>query len=150
MLFLLLVSEIAFGQLMTRKSADATSKQLLEVEKQWLKAYETNSATNMNRLVAEGFVITFSDGGQQTKAELMKVVQDKAGEQSGVTFTTQNTKVSFYGKNTAVLRGTLLTRWKEVSGGAPKEEQQLYTDTYVKLNGRWQIAASHLTAQKPN
>lgn len=130
--------------------AQKGSENLLQVEKQWLAAYEKNDANAMNRSVAEGFIITFSDGGQQTKAELIKIVRDKGGKASDITFTTQNTKVSFYGKNTAVLRGTLLTRWKEASGGAPKEEQQLYTDTYVKLNGRWQIAASHLTTVKPN
>lgn len=126
------------------------SEKLLQVAKQWLAAYEKNDVNAMNRLVAEGFVITFSDGGQQTKAELIKIVRDKSGAQSGVTFTTQNTKVTLYGKNTAVLRGTLLTRWNGPSGGVPKEEQQWYTDTYVKINGRWQIAASQLTTQKQN
>lgn len=145
-LLLLLIGNIAIGQSILGGKESA----LLKVEKQLLKAYETNDAKVMNQLVAAGFVITFSDGGQQTKTELMKVVRDKAGTQSGVTFTTQNTKVSFYGKTTAVLRGTLITRWKDPSGGIPKEEQQLYTDTYVKLNGHWQIAASHLTTQKPN
>lgn len=125
------------------------SAKLLQLERQWLNAYEMNNTATMNRIVAEGFQITFPDGGQQTKSDLTKMTQSKEGKPSGVKFVTQDTKVNFYGKSTAVLRGTLFTRWQDQSG-TQKEEQQLYTDTYVKLNGRWQVVASHLTTMKPN
>jgi len=146
---LLLLTNGVFAQFLFKKSDDVIRKDLLEVQRAWLNAYETNNAKVMGNLVADGFVITFSDGGQQTKWELMDMTKAKAGKPSGVNFMTQDTKVSLYGKNTAVLRGILVTRWQDPSGGSPKEEQQQYTDTYVKLNGRWQIVASHLTTLEP-
>jgi hypothetical protein len=139
---------LVFSILSFQSFAQKETNRLLQLERQWLDAYETNNPTTMNRMVAEGFQITFPDGGQQTKADLLKMTQAKAGKPSGVKFVTHNTKVTFYGKNTAVLRGTLFTRWQEQSG-SQKEEQQLYTDTYVKINGRWQVVASHLTTVKP-
>ncbi len=139
---------ISFLSLSIPSWGQKESAKLLQLERQWLNAYETNNTATMNRIVAEGFQITFPNGGQQTKSDLIKMTQSKEGKPSGAKFVTQDTKVSFYGKNTAVLRGTLFTRWQEQSG-TQKEEQQLYTDTYVRLNGRWQVVASHLTTQKP-
>ncbi|MFN7120052.1 MAG: nuclear transport factor 2 family protein [Saprospiraceae bacterium] len=144
---LLLLANSGWGQVLFKKP-DA-SAELLKVQRAWLDAYETNDAATMNRLVGNGFVLTFADGGQQTKTELMDLTKAKAGEPSGISFLTQDTKVSLYAKNVAVLRGILITRWQDPSGGAAKEQQQRYTDTYVKRNGRWQIVASQLTNLTP-
>jgi hypothetical protein len=51
---------------------------------------------------------------------------------------------------TVVLTGRVIGEF--ISGEKTSRDESLYTDTYVKLNGRWQVVASHLSsapARKP-
>jgi len=46
--------------------------------------------------------------------------------------------------DTVILTGRVVTEYQR-DGQTMSKEQQRYTDTYVKRNGRWQVVASHLS-----
>jgi ketosteroid isomerase-like protein len=57
-------------------------------------------------------------------------------------FTTDDVVARVYG-DTVILTGRVVTRRKRADG-TTSESASRYTDTYVRRNGRWQVASSHL------
>lgn len=125
-------------------SQDAVAK-VLETERAWLDAYETLDAEAIERIVADDFAITYQDGNSQTKGEIVDwIVKAKAAGRKGSTITTEGTKAHVFGDRTVVLRG-VVTSERVNKEGKRTSVRSLYTDTWVLLDGRWQVAASHLT-----
>ncbi len=120
------------------KAAEATVRKL---ERAWLDAYEQHDAKAMEEIVADGFVITFPGGQKQTKAQLMESMRKPrpAGESSK--FRTEETQARVFGE-TVVLTGRVVEESQRE--GKSRTEQMLYTDTYVRRSGVWQVVASHL------
>lgn len=122
-------------------------EQVRRLERAWLDAYEKHDIKAMNEIVADDFVITFPDGSMQTKPQIMAMI--KSPRQAGrptPTFHTEDVQARVYG-NTVILMGRVVTEWQR-DGQTQSKEQQRYTDTYVKRNGRWQVVASHLSNVK--
>jgi len=46
-----------------------------------------------------------------------------------------------------ILTGRVVTEYQR-DGQTTSKEEQRYTDTWVKRNGRWQVVASHLSNAK--
>lgn len=114
-----------------------------KLEREWLDAYERFDASAMDRIVAQDFAITFPDGYTQDKPQLMASIQAprKPGQPSP-RFFTEGVRSRAYG-DTVILTGTVVTEVQR--DGKPVQERSLYTDTYVKRDGRWQVVASHLS-----
>ncbi|HEX6731917.1 MAG TPA: nuclear transport factor 2 family protein [Pyrinomonadaceae bacterium] len=129
------------------KAQNRNGEQVRRLERAWLDAYEKHDAEAMDEIVADDFVITFPDGSMQTKAQIIAMI--KAPRQAGrpaPRFSTEDVQARVYG-NTVILMGRVVTEWKR-DGQTQSKEQQRYTDTYVKRNGRWQVVASHLSNVK--
>jgi uncharacterized protein (TIGR02246 family) len=127
--------------------AQNNGEQVSRLERAWLDAYEKHDVKAMNEIVADDFVITFPDGSRQTKAQIITMI--KPPRQPGrptPKFYTEDVQARVYG-NTVILMGRVVTEWQR-DGQTQSKEQQLYTDTYVKRNGRWQVVASHLSNVK--
>jgi len=118
-------------------------QELRQLERAWLDAYEKFDAEAMDRIVADDFVITFPNGGMQTKAQLMKMVRGPRPPGGAPRLFTEETQARVYG-NTVILRGRVVSEMQK--DGQPQREESRYTDTYVQTNGRWQVVASHLSA----
>lgn len=115
-------------------------QEVRKLEREWLDAYEKHDPVAMDRIVASDFMITYPEGGTQTKQGVMKLVASPRKEgRPAPKFSTEDTKARVYG-DTVVLTGRIVTLW-------PSGNKQLarYTDTYVKRNGAWQVVASHLS-----
>lgn len=118
---------------------------VLATERAWLDAYETYDVEAMQRIVADEFVITYQDGNSQSKADIVGWVKKaKAAGRKGSRITTEGTKAHVFGDRTIVLRGIVITE-RVNNEGQRSSVRSLYTDTWVLLDGRWQVAASHLT-----
>jgi ketosteroid isomerase-like protein len=127
-----------------RASQDAVAI-VLETERAWLDAYETYDVEVMQRVVADGFAITYQDGNSQTKTDIVAWLEKaKASGRKGSTITTEGTKAHVFGNHTIVLRGVVITERTDKEGKRTVVRSQ-YTDTWVLLDGRWQVASSHLT-----
>lgn len=129
------------------QAQNRNGEQVRRLERAWLDAYEKHDVKAMNEIVANDFVITFPDGSMQTKAQIIAMI--KVPRQSGrpsPKFSTEDVQARVYG-NTVILMGRVVTEWQR-DGQTQSKEQQRYTDTYVKRNGRWQVVASHLSNVK--
>jgi uncharacterized protein (TIGR02246 family) len=124
------------------QAQNSPADEVRSLERAWLDAYEQRDEAAMNRIVAADFVITFPDGSRQTKAEIISSLR-MAGRSNGPKFHTENVQARVYG-DTVILSGRVVTEsYRE--GKLSSTQKQRYTDTYVKLNGRWQVVASHLS-----
>ena len=59
-------------------------------------------------------------------------------------FENYDMKVRLYGDSTAVVTGR--TKLKGVYNGKPIDKVVQFTDTLVKQNGHWRLAAGHVSA----
>ncbi|HEX8293629.1 MAG TPA: nuclear transport factor 2 family protein, partial [Pyrinomonadaceae bacterium] len=110
---------------------------------EWLDAYERNDGDAMERIVADDFTITFPNGALQAKPQLMAMVKaPRRAGQPRMRFYTEDVRSRAYG-GTVILIGRVVTEYER--DGKTVREQARYTDTYVLRNGRWQVAASHLS-----
>ena len=116
-------------------------QEVLKLERAWLDAYEKNDAEAMNKIVADDFTITFTNGSIQTKQKILDSIK-RARNSPPPKFYTEEVQARVYG-DTVILIGRVIAEWQQ-NGQLMKEENR-YTDTYVKRNGRWQVVASHLS-----
>ena len=122
-------------------NAEAEVKKL---EREWLDAYEKHDAAAMDRVVADDFTITFPNGGIQTKPQLMSMIKaPRRPGQPRMKFRTEGVQSRAYG-DTVILMGRVVAEFPQPDGKTAREVSR-YTDTYVRLGGRWQVVASHLS-----
>jgi uncharacterized protein (TIGR02246 family) len=127
---------------------DDAAQAVRKLERAWLDAYEQFDEKAMNAIVADDFTITFPDGSRQTKVQIVNSL--KLPRQAGrptAKFYTEDVQARVYG-DTVILTGRVVTEYQR-DGQTMSKEQQRYTDTYVKRNGRWQVVASHLSNDTP-
>ena len=124
------------------------AQEVQKLERAWLDAYEQSDEKAMNAIVADDFAITFPDGSMQAKAQIISMIKmPRPAGRPTVKFHTEDVKARVYG-DTVILTGRVISEYRR-DGQVISTEQQRYTDTYVKRNGRWQVVASHLSNMKP-
>jgi Domain of unknown function (DUF4440) len=104
------------------------------LERQWLiEPYFTSDMTAYDRIVADDFTITHSNGKVLNKAEKRaNIIADHITDPSSP-FGIGESTVRVYG-NAAVSIGHIIEKNSTVR----------FTNTYVKRGGRWQVVASQL------
>ncbi len=131
---------------MQQPTVTKAEEEVRKLERQWLDAYEQNDSDAMTKIVADDFVITFPNGAQQTKPDIMNLIKTPSSGPK-MRFYTEDVKSRAYG-DTVILSGRVVTEYER--DGKKVKEQSRYTDTYLKRNGRWQVVASHLSnVQEP-
>jgi ketosteroid isomerase-like protein len=132
----------AAGQAAARQEGvSEAEREVRKLEREWLDAYERNDAEAMDRIVAEGFTITFPNGSVQTKAQLMGSIRaPRKGPPPK--FHTEDVQSRAYG-DTVILTGRVVGEFQQ--DGKTVRDVSRYTDTYVRTKGRWQVVASHLS-----
>jgi hypothetical protein len=114
-------------------AADAVTvaQQLLQSEHDRCTATVRNDAAALGAILADGIIDVWPGGKITTKAQDLA---DVATEKTGVCEVDQMA-VKVYG-NTAVVVGRLTI------GSIGSTKQLRFTDTYVRLHGRWQVVLS--------
>ena len=126
---------------------DDAVQEVQKLERAWLDAYEQLDEKAMNSIVADDFTITFPNGSMQTKAQIMaSLKRPRSSDRPTMKFHTEEVQGRAYG-DTVILSGRVVTEYQR-DGQTTSKEEQRYTDTYVKLKGRWQVVASHLSNTK--
>ena len=118
------------------RSADGPT--ILSLEKKWTDAYKRREIGILSNLLAEDFVITVEDGSTYGKEGYITHTADPSvrvdvAEQS-------ESRVRMHG-NAAVITGTY--HEKGADKGKPYEYRDRFTDVWMKLDGKWQVIASH-------
>ena len=150
MLFPLL---IVFAVPLVAAAQPGAAQEVQKLERRWLDAYEQRDDKAMYLIVADDFTITFPDGSVLTKSQVMESLKPTGQtNRPSVKFYTEGVQARVYG-DTVILIGRVVAEYQR-DGKTIGKEQQRYTDTYVKRQGRWQVVASHLSneapAKKPN
>jgi uncharacterized protein (TIGR02246 family) len=129
-------------------SAPDAVAQVRQLEREWLDAYEKRDGAAMQRIVADDFTIVYPGGTRQNKAEVLAALErSRASGSPAPHFNTEDVQARASG-DTVVLTGRVITRRTGADGTESRQESH-YTDTYVRRDGRWQVAASILTAREP-
>lgn len=107
-----------------------------ESEKQWAESVASGDSSVVERILAEDFAGVDPDGSFYDKT---KIVKDTASAPKYFLSNHLNeVKVRFYG-DAAVAQGT--ESWVRRSG-TPLHGRFVWTDTWIKRNGKWQIVAA--------
>ena len=133
---LLLVS--AYAQQSHWASADdKTAKYIIEMEQKWAEGVCVDNGV-VAGLLAEDFQGTSTQGARFTKADELK---DEKGARTAHDCGLDEAKVRFFGDSMAIVYGSEHAVGKEKS--QPNARVcQVWTDTWLKRGGTWQIIAS--------
>jgi len=118
--------------------SQSVEQELIKLENGWNDALIKQDWAFLDKLLADDYISTDSDGVVQTKAQSMAGL--KSGEQVFISAVNDDFRVRVYGDAAVV---TLRIAEKYKSKGKDISEQVRVTDTFIKLAGRWQVVAEH-------
>ena len=123
-----------------KADSDAAISQTLQaMEQAWLDAEKNNDAAAFEQIVADDWIAVNPDGKSQTKAE--RAAEIKTAHV--VSATLGDMRVRVFG-DTAVVTGT--DDEITMTDGKKSSDHYVWTDVFVKRNGKWLAVASQ-TAQ---
>jgi ketosteroid isomerase-like protein len=116
-------------------------KDVLQFERDACKAFLDADVAALERVLTPDFTLTLSNGEVSTRADEINDV--RSGKVHYDIFENYDMLARLYGKYTAVVLGK--TRVKGTADGKPFDRIVQFTDTMIKRNGRWQLAAGHVS-----
>ena len=120
------------------QSASAVEQAITQMEKDWTQAWLKKDATILERILADDWVGIDYTGKTMTKAE--SISELKSGVSSTLSFEFGPMKVRVYG-DTAIVNGS--DTEKSTTRGKDSTGHYVWTDVFVRRNGRWQAVSSH-------
>ena len=117
------------------RTPSTTERTLTRLENEWTRALVQRDTASFHRLLAPRFVYT-EDAQVMNKDDVIRsVVGPDRVEWAG----NEDMVVHDYG-NTAVVTGILAVRGMGKDG--PFSRRYRYTDTWLRMNGRWRVIAA--------
>jgi hypothetical protein len=113
-----------------------TQRMLYRLEDQWAQGVVKRDAATVRRLVAPKWIYSDESG---TMNREQGIASFTSGSDTVIAAGNDNMKAVVYG-NTAVVTGILWMRGHNAQGAF--NHRYRYTDTWMKLGGRWQCIAS--------
>ena len=124
--------------------AENIEQVIAKLEQEWVDIIMKNDIAGYDRIEADDYIFIASDGRISNKAQ--DLADAKANAYKPTKLTISNLKVRVYGE-TAVGTGTSdeqgTYKGKDTSG------HYLYTDVWVKRNGKWQVVSTQGTKVEP-
>jgi Domain of unknown function (DUF4440) len=117
---------------------DATAKFIINAERQWAEAACTHNKI-AETILADDFQGTSTEGKRYTKSEEVADTSDLSRTARACRLL--DAKVRFFGENFALVYGSETSARKE-KDGTEKPRCQIWTDTWLKRKGKWQIIAA--------
>jgi hypothetical protein len=116
---------------------DKTAKFMIDMERNWAEGVCVNNGV-VSELLADDFQGTNTHGGRFNKEDELR---DEKGPRSAHGCGLDEAKVRFFGDDVAVIYGSEHAIGKDKANPDAKQ-CQVWTDTWLKRNGKWQIVAS--------
>ena len=117
-----------------QKDQRDTERYILESERQWAESVARGDTSAIERILADDFVGVDPKGHLYTKRQMIDDTRN--APKYFVSNRLNDVKVRFYGA-TAIAQGS--ETWGKRSG---ERGRFVWTDTWLKRNGRWQIVAA--------
>jgi len=115
--------------------------EVLQFERDACKAFLAADSSALERVLTPDFTLTLSNGDVSTRAD--EIDELRAGKIHYDIFENYDMLARLYGDDVAVVLGK--TRVKGTAEGQPFDRVVQFTDTLVKRDGRWQLAAGHVS-----
>lgn len=116
---------------------DKTAKYIIDMERKWAEGVCADNGVVAN-LLADDFQGTSTAGARYTKADELK---DEKSVRTSHDCGLDEAKVRFFGDNLAIVYGREHAIGKDKA--QPKAKVcQVWTDTWLKRDGKWQIIAA--------
>jgi len=120
---------------------DKTAKFMIDMERKWAEGVCTNNGV-ISELLADDFQGTSTGGERYSKEDELR---DEKGPHSARGCALDDAKVRFFsfssGEDVAIIYGSEHAIGKDKTHPDAKQ-CQIWTDTWLKRNGKWQIAAA--------
>jgi hypothetical protein len=117
---------------------DSTAKYIIDMERKWAEGVCVDNGV-VASLLADDFQGTSTKGARFTKAdELRDEKSPRTAHDCGI----DEAKVHLFGDDVAVVYGREHAVGKDATQPSTKV-CQVWTDTWMKRNGKWQVIASH-------
>jgi ketosteroid isomerase-like protein len=116
-------------------------QEALQFERDACKAFLDADVAALERVLTPDFTLTLSNGEVSTRADEINELQSKKVYYD--VFENYDMLARLYGNDMAVVLGK--TRVKGTADGKPFDRVVQFTDTLIKRDGRWQLAAGHVS-----
>ena len=122
----------------------AAQQEVLQFERDACKAFLDADVSALERVLTPDFTLTLSNGEVSTRADEINELQSNKVHYD--VFENYDMLARLYGNDTAVVVGK--TRVKGTADGKAFDRVVQFTDTLIKRDGRWQLAAGHISRLK--
>jgi hypothetical protein len=119
----------------------AAQNDVLQFEREACKAFLDADPAALERVLTPDFTLTLSNGDVSTRADEINDLRSRKVHYE--VFENYDMIARLYGDNVAVVLGK--TRVKGTAEGKPFDRVVQFTDTLIKRDGRWQLAAGHVS-----
>lgn len=116
-------------------------QEVIQFERDACKAFLDADVAALERVLTPDFTLTLSSGEVSTRADEINELHSKKVHYD--VFENYDMLARLYGNDTAVVLGK--TRVKGIANGKPFDRVVQFTDTLIKRDGRWQLAAGHVS-----
>ena len=117
-------------------------KEVIQFEKDACRGFLDADAAALEHVLAPDFTLTLSNGTVSTRAD--EINDLRSGKVHYDVFENYDMKARLYGDDISVVIGK--TRVRGTADGKGFDRVVQFTDTLVKRDGRWQLAAGHVSA----
>jgi len=119
----------------------AAQQEVLQFERDGCKAFLDADVAALERVLTPNFTLTLSNGEVSTRAD--EINELRSGKIHYDVFENYDMLARLYGDDVAVVLGK--TCVKGTTDGKPFDRVVQFTDTLIKRDGRWQLAAGHVS-----
>jgi ketosteroid isomerase-like protein len=116
-------------------------QEVLQFESEACKAFLEEDVAALERVLTPDFTLTLSNGDVSTRAD--EINELRSGKVHYDVFENYDMLARLYGDDTAVVVGK--TRVKGTADGKSFDRIVQFTDTLIKRDNRWQLAAGHVS-----
>jgi ketosteroid isomerase-like protein len=116
-------------------------QEVLQFERDACKAFLDADVAALERVLTPEFTLTLSNGEVSTRAD--EINELRSGKVHYDVFENYDMLARLYGDDVAVVLGK--TRVNGTADGKPFDRVVQFTDTLIKRDGRWQLAAGHVS-----
>src|SRR6476620_5979786 len=116
-------------------------QEVLQFERDACKAFLDADMAALERVLTSDFTLTLSNGDVETRAD--EINELRSGKVHYDVFENYDMLARLYGNDMAIVLGK--TRVKGTADGKPFDRIVQFTDTLIRRDGRWQLAAGHVS-----
>ena len=116
-------------------------QEVLQFERDACKAFLDADVAALERVLTPDFTLTLSNGEVNTRADEINELRSRKVHYD--VFENYDMLARLYGSNVAVVLGK--TRVKGIVDGKPFDRVVQFTDTLIKRDAQWRLAAGHVS-----